>query len=353
MARDTYEPDVPVPGRHTPHHAVYGRVECVGVGARVYGTYEFPEERQMTTRLGLVPESPFSAVYLSSRALNWVTMSYVSGWFRVLSMVLELFLSCASSNSRDTESTLNPATPLSSQKFITPCKQFKMPRGLSGNHIILMGLSHLALYRRLLYMAVMAVGTPGLWKGSPRPAPRRRKTTPPHSIVLILASGGAIWPDSWLKPVHDKMVRRDASASPLQFSVLRLKMLQNPLKLLRFCLFLSITPCPMCWDVAYRVYSIIYTVHSRPADMLDAEVALHSLLRSNKYTRAAVAERLARSPPTQGDPGPIPGRVTGFSHVGIVPDVAVGRRVSSGISHSPRSLIAVPLHAHLERPHPL
>ncbi|KAJ8897868.1 hypothetical protein PR048_003221 [Dryococelus australis] len=37
----------------------------------------------------------------------------------------------------------------------------------------------------------------------------------------------------------------------------------------------------------------------------------------------------------QGEPGSIPGRVTGFSQVGIVPDDDVGRRVSSGISRLP------------------
>ncbi|KAJ8889275.1 hypothetical protein PR048_008773 [Dryococelus australis] len=37
----------------------------------------------------------------------------------------------------------------------------------------------------------------------------------------------------------------------------------------------------------------------------------------------------------QGEPGSIPGRVTGFSQVGIVSDDAVGRRVFSGISRFP------------------
>ncbi|KAJ8888768.1 hypothetical protein PR048_008260 [Dryococelus australis] len=37
----------------------------------------------------------------------------------------------------------------------------------------------------------------------------------------------------------------------------------------------------------------------------------------------------------QGKPGSIPGRVTEFSHVGIVPDNAFGRRVFSGISRFP------------------
>ncbi|KAJ8894224.1 hypothetical protein PR048_006836 [Dryococelus australis] len=51
-----------------------------------------------------------------------------------------------------------------------------------------------------------------------------------------------------------------------------------------------------------------------------------------------------------GEPGPIPGRATGFSQVGIVPDDAVGRRVFSGISRFPRSFIPALLHIHLNRP---
>ncbi|KAJ8872573.1 hypothetical protein PR048_026179 [Dryococelus australis] len=51
---------------------------------------------------------------------------------------------------------------------------------------------------------------------------------------------------------------------------------------------------------------------------------------------AAVAERLVCSPPTNGEPGSIPCRVTlGFSHVGIVPDDPASRRVFSGISRFP------------------
>ncbi|KAJ8880497.1 hypothetical protein PR048_016967 [Dryococelus australis] len=49
----------------------------------------------------------------------------------------------------------------------------------------------------------------------------------------------------------------------------------------------------------------------------------------------------------QGEPGSIPGRVTGYSHVGIVPDDAVGRRVFSGISCFPHPFFPAPLHTHL------
>ncbi|KAJ8871816.1 hypothetical protein PR048_028156 [Dryococelus australis] len=69
---------------------------------------------------------------------------------------------------------------------------------------------------------------------------------------------------------------------------------------------------------------------------------------------AAVAEQLACSPPTEGGPCSIAGRVTpGFSHVGILPDDASCRRVFSGISRFPRPLIPVLLHNHLNHSHQL
>ncbi|KAJ8880577.1 hypothetical protein PR048_017047 [Dryococelus australis] len=52
----------------------------------------------------------------------------------------------------------------------------------------------------------------------------------------------------------------------------------------------------------------------------------------------------------QGELGSIPGRVTGFSQVGIVSDDAVGRRFFSGISRFPRPFIPTPLHIHFNRP---
>ncbi|KAJ8867541.1 hypothetical protein PR048_031343 [Dryococelus australis] len=55
----------------------------------------------------------------------------------------------------------------------------------------------------------------------------------------------------------------------------------------------------------------------------------------------------------QDEPGSIPGWVTGFLQVGIVPDSAVGRRVFSGISRFPRPFIPVPLHIHISNPHRL
>ncbi|KAJ8881590.1 hypothetical protein PR048_018075 [Dryococelus australis] len=64
----------------------------------------------------------------------------------------------------------------------------------------------------------------------------------------------------------------------------------------------------------------------------------------------AVAERLARSPPTKANRVQSP---PGFLQVGIVPDDAVGRRVFSGISRSPRPFIPVPLHIHFNHSHRL
>ncbi|KAJ8874220.1 hypothetical protein PR048_025062 [Dryococelus australis] len=52
----------------------------------------------------------------------------------------------------------------------------------------------------------------------------------------------------------------------------------------------------------------------------------------------------------QDEPGSIPGRVTGLSHVGIVSDDAVGRRVFSGISRFPRPFIPTLFHTHRNHP---
>ncbi|KAJ8895192.1 hypothetical protein PR048_000517 [Dryococelus australis] len=52
----------------------------------------------------------------------------------------------------------------------------------------------------------------------------------------------------------------------------------------------------------------------------------------------------------QGEPGSIPGRVTGFWQVGIVPDDAVGRWVFSGISRFPHPFISALLHTYFNHP---
>ncbi|KAJ8872264.1 hypothetical protein PR048_025866 [Dryococelus australis] len=68
---------------------------------------------------------------------------------------------------------------------------------------------------------------------------------------------------------------------------------------------------------------------------------------------ATVAERLARSPLTKVIRVQSPPGHSGFLHVGIVPDDAVGRRVFSGISRFPRLFILALFHSHLNHPHRL
>ncbi|KAJ8876750.1 hypothetical protein PR048_021197 [Dryococelus australis] len=71
---------------------------------------------------------------------------------------------------------------------------------------------------------------------------------------------------------------------------------------------------------------------------------------SNNLARPISRSTLASR---QGEPGSIPGWVTGYSQVGIVPDDTVGRRVFSGISHFPRAFIPSPLNTHFNHPHRL
>ncbi|KAJ8894276.1 hypothetical protein PR048_006889 [Dryococelus australis] len=69
---------------------------------------------------------------------------------------------------------------------------------------------------------------------------------------------------------------------------------------------------------------------------------------------ATVTERLTCSLPAKANRGSLSCRVApGFSHVGIVPDDAVGRRIFSGISSFPRPFIPAMLHTHINYPHRL
>ncbi|KAJ8890058.1 hypothetical protein PR048_009564 [Dryococelus australis] len=69
--------------------------------------------------------------------------------------------------------------------------------------------------------------------------------------------------------------------------------------------------------------------------------------------KAAVAERLARSPPTKANRAQSPAWSPGPSHVGIVPDDAVDRQVFSRISRFSHPFTPPPLHTHLNHPHRL
>ncbi|KAJ8890804.1 hypothetical protein PR048_010313 [Dryococelus australis] len=86
----------------------------------------------------------------------------------------------------------------------------------------------------------------------------------------------------------------------------------------------------------------------------------HSLMKPcNHYvsSRKSIAGRGGRAVSLlashQGEQDSTPGRVTGFSHVGIVLDDAVGRRVFSVICRFPRPFIPALLHTHLKHPHRL
>ncbi|KAJ8897257.1 hypothetical protein PR048_002603 [Dryococelus australis] len=66
------------------------------------------------------------------------------------------------------------------------------------------------------------------------------------------------------------------------------------------------------------------------------------------YTGAVIGVAVSPLASHQGEPGSIPGGIVPrFSRVGIVPDDAVGRRVFSGISRSPRPCIPTVLYTHL------
>ncbi|KAJ8867997.1 hypothetical protein PR048_031806 [Dryococelus australis] len=94
----------------------------------------------------------------------------------------------------------------------------------------------------------------------------------------------------------------------------------------------------------------IRTILTQTMALRIVAVACNNQRRRRKNTRrAAVAERLARPPLTKANRS-VPGRVTGFSHVGIMPDDAVGRRVFLRISHFPHHSGAAP-HTNLNNHH--
>ncbi|KAJ8871744.1 hypothetical protein PR048_028081 [Dryococelus australis] len=70
------------------------------------------------------------------------------------------------------------------------------------------------------------------------------------------------------------------------------------------------------------------------------------------YEQQIIIGHPARLPPRRSAFNPQPGH-SEFSHVGIVPDDAVGRRVLSGIYRFPHPLIQALLHTHLNNPHRL
>ncbi|KAJ8874138.1 hypothetical protein PR048_024980 [Dryococelus australis] len=101
--------------------------------------------------------------------------------------------------------------------------------------------------------------------------------------------------------------------------------------------------CLRCSSWKEQRHQAFYDIGTRrlPATLVDGE--------------ATAAERLARSPLTKvirrrSGFNPRPGH-SGFPHVEIVPDDAVGRRVFSVISRFPRLFIPALFHTHFNHPH--
>ncbi|KAJ8897778.1 hypothetical protein PR048_003128 [Dryococelus australis] len=78
----------------------------------------------------------------------------------------------------------------------------------------------------------------------------------------------------------------------------------------------------------------------------NSEFTVGSTFTQRASWKATAAERLACSPLTK-----VIRVQSGFSHVGIVPDDAGGRRIFSGISLFPRPFIPALLYTHLNHPH--
>ncbi|KAJ8869047.1 hypothetical protein PR048_030598 [Dryococelus australis] len=91
--------------------------------------------------------------------------------------------------------------------------------------------------------------------------------------------------------------------------------------------------------------SMIPTFRRPPTSGLgNARLAVQDDLGGLRVSRSLLASY-------QGEPGSIPGRVTEFYQVGIVPGDAIGRRVFSGISRFSLPFIPAPLHTHPNHPH--
>ncbi|KAJ8878805.1 hypothetical protein PR048_019391 [Dryococelus australis] len=106
-------------------------------------------------------------------------------------------------------------------------------------------------------------------------------------------------------------------------------------------------------------WCLLSAVHSRgtqqepvttvqPKETQRISTILNERARDPLHTSCGVKCRIRLLTSHQGKPGSIPGRFTpGFSHLGIVPDDAAGRRVCWGDSLFSRPCIPAPLHSHL------
>ncbi|KAJ8875035.1 hypothetical protein PR048_022925 [Dryococelus australis] len=83
-------------------------------------------------------------------------------------------------------------------------------------------------------------------------------------------------------------------------------------------------------------------------ELISRYIGARAIQKRRRRCSTNANETPAPRPPRE--PGSIPGRVTGPSQVGIVPDDAAGRRVFSGNSRFPRPFIPEPLRIHFNHP---
>ncbi|KAJ8895832.1 hypothetical protein PR048_001171 [Dryococelus australis] len=107
-------------------------------------------------------------------------------------------------------------------------------------------------------------------------------------------------------------------------------------------------PSPCARRLATVVLAMLKGIYAYRNDDLDIQVDSQSHRQTSG--ESPCISTLASH---QREPGSLPGRVTGFSQVGIALDDAVGRRVFSGISRFPAPFLLVPLHIHFNHPHRL
>ncbi|KAJ8887483.1 hypothetical protein PR048_013698 [Dryococelus australis] len=97
-----------------------------------------------------------------------------------------------------------------------------------------------------------------------------------------------------------------------------------------------------------KVYFLLTSMHRRRTTGYCRQGLAEFPTVKGKYVRSSRGVSALAS--HQGEPGSIPGLVTGYSQVGVVTDDAVGRRIFSGISRFPRPFIPAPLHINFNHP---
>ncbi|KAJ8898173.1 hypothetical protein PR048_003533 [Dryococelus australis] len=142
--------------------------------------------------------------------------------------------------------------------------------------------------------------------------------------------------------VPSRMRRVNEISTARQFSALNVKATRQSLRVSRSPLALS--PFGHAKYLAYsKPATVSGSIHEAHTFKHTKQVAIHHHKLTNSRGLDGTVVRLLAS--HQGDPGSIPSGVApGFSHVGIVPDNAAGRRVFSGLSRFLHLCIPAMLH---------